>query len=54
VDLSVEVPLVIRALAEEVRERYGAEEGQIVETTMDRVRSLRSGWRIFPETGSSL
>jgi octanoyl-[GcvH]:protein N-octanoyltransferase len=53
-DLSVEVPLVIRALAEEVRERYGAEEGQIVETTMDRVRSLRSGWRIFPETGSSL
>ena len=53
-DLSVEVPLVIRALAEEVRERYGAEEGQIVETTMDRVRSLRSGWRIFPETDSSL
>ena len=53
-DLSVNVPLVIRALAEEVRERYGAEEGQIVGTTLDRVRSLRGGWRIIPETGSSL
>ena len=53
-DLSVNVPLVIRALAEEVGERYGAEEGQIVGTTLDRVRSLRGGWRIIPETGSSL
>jgi octanoyl-[GcvH]:protein N-octanoyltransferase len=53
-DLSVDTSLVIRALAEEVRERYGAGEGRLGKATMDRVRSLRGEWRVFPETGSSL
>jgi hypothetical protein len=50
----VDTSLVIRALAEEVRERYGAGEGRLGKATMDRVRSLRGEWRVFPETGSSL
>jgi octanoyl-[GcvH]:protein N-octanoyltransferase len=53
-DLPADVPLVIKALSEEVRERYEAEEGHIVGTTMDRVRSLRGEWRVIPETGLSL
>ena len=53
-DLSVDIPLVIQALSEEVRERYGAVEGRLGKETMDRARSLRGGWRVVPEAGSSL
>jgi octanoyl-[GcvH]:protein N-octanoyltransferase len=53
-DLSVDVPPVMHALADEVRYRYGAVEGSLGKGTMDRVRSLRGGWRVVPETGPSL
>jgi octanoyl-[GcvH]:protein N-octanoyltransferase len=52
-DLPTDVPLVIQALSEEVRERYEAEEGRLGKGTMDRARSLRGGWRVVPETGST-
>ena len=53
-DLPVGVPMVIRALSEEVRGRYGASEGMIAEKTMDRARALRGEWRVIPDSGTSL
>jgi octanoyl-[GcvH]:protein N-octanoyltransferase len=53
-DLPADLSRVIQGLSEEVRGRYEAEEGRISETTMDRARSLRGGWRAIPDKGSSL
>ena len=53
-DLPADIPRVIQSLSEEVRGRYEAEEGRIGERTMDRARALRGGWRVIPDTGSSL
>jgi octanoyl-[GcvH]:protein N-octanoyltransferase len=53
-DLPVDVPAVIRALSEEVRGRYAATEGRIFEKTMERARALRNGWRVIPDSGTSL
>ena len=50
-DLPVDVPQAIRALSEEVRERYEAAEGWIRASTMERSRSLRGEWRVIPDTG---
>ena len=53
-DLPADVSQVIKALSEEVRERYEAERGRIGKRTMDRARSLRGEWRVIPDKGSSL
>jgi octanoyl-[GcvH]:protein N-octanoyltransferase len=53
-DLPVGVPMVIRALSEEVRGRYAVTENAIGETTMERARALRGEWRVVPESGTSL
>jgi octanoyl-[GcvH]:protein N-octanoyltransferase len=53
-DLPADVSQVIQALSEEVRGRYEAERGRIGKRTMDRARSLRGGWRVIPDKGSSL
>lgn len=53
-DLPSDVPTVIRALSEEVRGRYAATEGRIFEKTMERARALRDGWRVIPDSGTSL
>jgi octanoyl-[GcvH]:protein N-octanoyltransferase len=53
-DLPTDISQMVQALTEEVRGRYEAEEGRIGETTMDRARSLRGGWRAIPDEGSSL
>ena len=53
-DLPVDVPAVIRALSEEVRGRYAATEGRIFEKTLERARALRDGWRVIPDSGTSL
>lgn len=42
------VPRVIETLADTVRERYGANETEIGEKTMQRARSLRERWRATP------
>jgi octanoyl-[GcvH]:protein N-octanoyltransferase len=42
------VPRVIGTLADTVRERYGANETEIGEKTMQRARSLRERWRATP------
>lgn len=47
-DLPTGVPGVIHALSEEVRERFGADEGRVGEHTLDRARSLRESWRATP------
>jgi hypothetical protein len=52
--LPADVPRVIQALSEEVRERYEAVEGRLGKRTMDRARSLRGGWRVVPNTESSM
>jgi octanoyl-[GcvH]:protein N-octanoyltransferase len=51
-DLPVDVPTVIRALAEEVRVRYTAAEGRIGKATMER--ALRGEWLVVPDSGTSL
>jgi lipoate-protein ligase A len=53
-DLPVGVPMVIRALSEEVRGRYRASEGGIGEKTMNRALTLRGEWRVIPDSGTSL
>ena len=53
-DLPADIPQVIQALSEEVRERYEASEGRIARATMDRARSLRGEWHVIPDKGSSL
>ena len=53
-DLPVDVSEMTVALAGEVRERYGAVEGRLDATTMERSRSLEGRWSVVPETGSSL
>jgi octanoyl-[GcvH]:protein N-octanoyltransferase len=53
-DLPVDVPMVTRALSEELRARYEASEGRIGEKTMDRARALRGGWRVIPDSGTSI
>ncbi len=53
-DLPVDLSRVTQALSEEVHGRYEAEEGRIGERTMERARSLRGGWRVVPDKGSSL
>jgi lipoate-protein ligase A len=52
-DLPAEVPMVIRALSEEVCGRYDAAQGQVGETTMDRARALRGEWRVIPDSGTA-
>jgi lipoate-protein ligase A len=42
------VQRAIEALAETVRERYGATEAEVGEQTMQRARSLRRRWRTTP------
>jgi lipoate-protein ligase A len=46
-----DVPRAIGALADTVRERYGATEAEVGEKTLQRARSLRERWRATP--GSS-
>lgn len=53
-DLPADVPMVIRALSEEVRGRYEASEGGIGEKTLMRARALRDEWRVVPDSGTSL
>jgi lipoate-protein ligase A len=53
-DLPVDLSRVIQALSEEVRGRYQTEEGRIGQSSMERARSLRGGWRAIPDEGSSL
>jgi lipoate-protein ligase A len=53
-DLPADVAMVIRALSEEVRGRYGAAEVGIDEKTMERARELRDEWRVIPDSGTSL
>jgi lipoate-protein ligase A len=53
-DLPADVAIVIRALSEEVRGRYGAAEVGIGEKTMERARELRDEWRVIPDSGTSL
>jgi hypothetical protein len=53
-DLPADVAMVIRALSEEVRGRYGAAEVGIGEKTMERARELRDEWRVIPDSGTSL
>ena len=53
-DLPEDVAGVIKALSEEVRERYEAGEGRIAKKTMNRARSLRGEWRVTLDKGSSL
>ncbi len=53
-DLPADVTQVIKALSEEVRERYTVSGGRIGETTMDRARALRREWRVIPDSGTSL
>ena len=43
-----DVPRAIRTLADTVKERYGADETEIGEKTMQRARSLRERWRAAP------
>lgn len=43
-----DVPAAIRALVETVRERYGAEEAELGESTLQRARDLRERWRAKP------
>ncbi len=43
-----DVPRTIGALADTVRERYGATEAEVGEKTMQRARSLRERWRAMP------
>jgi octanoyl-[GcvH]:protein N-octanoyltransferase len=51
-DLPAGVPMVIRALSEEVRGRYTASEVEVSGATMER--ALRAGWRFVPDSGASL
>jgi octanoyl-[GcvH]:protein N-octanoyltransferase len=51
-DLPAGVPMVIRALSEEVRGRYTASEVEVPGATMER--ALRAGWRFVPDSGASL
>lgn len=44
-DIDATVSRVIWALSEEVRARYGATEGRLGESTVDRARSQRGEWR---------
>jgi lipoate-protein ligase A len=44
----IDVPQAIGALADAVRERYGAEEAELGEETLLRVRSHRDEWRAAP------
>lgn len=53
-DLPVDVPVVIRALSDEVRARYTASEAAIGQKTMDRARTLRGEWRFIPDSGTPL
>ncbi len=53
-DLPAPVPTVIRALSEEVRERYAAAEGRIGKASMERARVLRGERRVIPDSGTSL
>ena len=47
-DLPAKVPRVAEALCEEVRARYGGEEGRFDGETLERARSLRGTWRSTP------
>jgi octanoyl-[GcvH]:protein N-octanoyltransferase len=51
-DLPAGVPMVIRALSEEVRGRYTASEVEVPGATMER--ALRAWWRFVPDSGASL
>jgi octanoyl-[GcvH]:protein N-octanoyltransferase len=51
-DLPVDLPRVIQALSEEVRNRYEAVEGRIEAKTLERARSMRGEWRVIPDTGT--
>ena len=43
-----DVPLAVGALADAVRERYGATEAEVSAKTLQRARSLRERWRATP------
>lgn len=47
-DLPTDVPGAVHALSEEVRKRFGADEGHVGKHTLDRARSLRESWRATP------
>jgi hypothetical protein len=49
----IDVPQAIGALADAVRERYGAEEAELGEETLLRARSHRDEWRAAPFGASS-
>jgi lipoate-protein ligase A len=49
----IDVPQAIGALADAVRERYGAEEAELGEETLLRARSHRDEWRAAPFRASS-
>ncbi|CAN5760732.1 hypothetical protein BH18ACT11_BH18ACT11_14900 [soil metagenome] len=53
-DLPVDVTRMIQALSEEVHGQYTVSEGRIDEMTMDRARALRGGWRVIPDSSTSL
>ncbi len=50
----VRVPQAIMALSEEVRERYGAQDGKLGEEMLLRARSQRSEWRVPSETAGTI
>jgi octanoyl-[GcvH]:protein N-octanoyltransferase len=49
-DLPAGVPRVMEALSAEVSERYGGVEKQLGKSLLEKVRSLRSEWRVVAET----
>jgi octanoyl-[GcvH]:protein N-octanoyltransferase len=53
-DLPAGVPMVVDALIEEVRGRFGAERGVVGPGAMEKAVALRERWRFIPESGSSL
>ncbi|MCA1718096.1 MAG: hypothetical protein LC781_15185 [Actinobacteria bacterium] len=49
-----DVSRAIEALADTVRERYGATEAEVGEKTLQRARSLRDRWRATPGSSGSV
>lgn len=50
-DLPADVPRVMEALSDEVRERYGGQARPLGRHLLEKARSLRGEWRVVPETG---
>ncbi len=50
-DLPADVPRVMEALSDEVRQRYGGEERWPGRRLLEKVSSLRGEWRVVRETG---